>query len=119
MSRYNNWRLLNVDAVHNMLPTTKSPKWSALAIFQTLWSHLSHQILKSAKRGVLLKSRGFTYKHAIRDISKTVLLNTETQFQKHLSLQITPQKLGKITLKTTFFTQKCFWSLLRLKTQFT
>ena len=55
----------------------------------------------------------------IRDISETALPITETKTRKRLTIQGTPQNLGKLTSETIFGHSKVvFWPLLRTKRTF-
>ena len=63
--------------------------------------------------------RSNTQKRVKRDISETALPITISKFQKHFSIQTTPQNLGKITSETTFSHSKVVvWPLLRIKRAF-
>ena len=69
------------------------------------------------KRGFCANREGLRI-YVKRDISKAVLLITETQFQKHFFVTNYPSKVGKYHIRGLFCPLKSvFWSLLRLATQ--
>ena len=118
MSRYNNWCLLNVDAHHSRPPTRKKITEGLFSYFSIVMITLFQLDSKiGQKRGFCANREGLRI-YVKRDISKAVLLITETQFQKHFFVTNYPSKVGKYHIRGLFCPLKSvFWSLLRLATQ--